>query len=168
LTRPKSIRSTFNLRSAATDEDSDGARRTHSTAPAAVPEVPPMIHVLLVDDDVQFTSLVAPQLRKAKFEVTVANSAAEALSVLRYTTPHVILLDLNMPEFDGKQVLGFLQRSVEHCTIPVIVVTACEGDDCTEAIQKGAFTVLSKTGSSMKQLIDYIKHVTANDDAAAA
>ena len=92
----------------------------------------------------------------------------EALSVLRYTTPGVILLDLNMPEFDGKQVLGFLQRSVEHCTIPVIVVTACEGDDCTEAIQKGAFTVLSKTGSSLKQLIDYIRHVTKNDDAAAA
>jgi len=121
--------------------------------------------LLLVDDDVQFTDLVAPQLRKAKFEVAVANSAAEALSVLRYTTPAVILLDLNMPDFDGKQVLGFLQRSVELCTIPVIVVTACEGDDCVEAIQKGAFTVLSKTGSSMKQLIDYIKHVT---DRAAA
>ena len=125
-----------------------------------------MISVLLVDDDPQFTDLVSTQLRKARFEVNVANSAAEALSVLRYTTPSVILLDLNMPEFDGKQVLGFLQRSVELCTIPVIVVTACEGDECVEAIQKGAFTVLSKTGSSMKQLIDYIKHVTANDAAA--
>lgn len=124
-----------------------------------------MINVLLVDDDPQFTDLVSVQLRKAKFEVSVANSAAEALAVLRYTTPSVIVLDLAMPDFDGKQVLGFLQRSVEHCTIPVIVVTACEGDDCVEAIQKGAFTVLSKTGSSMKQLIDYIKHVTK---AAAA
>ena len=125
----------------------------------------PVINVLLVDDDPQFTDLVSVQLRKAKFEVNVANSAAEALSVLRYTSPSVIVLDLAMPDFDGKQVLGFLQRSVEHCTIPVIVVTACEGDDCVEAIQKGAFTVLSKTGSSMKQLIDYIKHVTK---AAAA
>jgi two-component system KDP operon response regulator KdpE len=124
-----------------------------------------VINVLLVDDDPQFTDLVSVQLRKAKFEVSVANSAAEALAVLRYTTPSVIVLDLAMPDFDGKQVLGFLQRSVEHCTIPVIVVTACEGDDCVEAIQKGAFTVLSKTGSSMKQLIDYIKHVTK---AAAA
>ena len=124
-----------------------------------------MINVLLVDDDPQFTALVSVQLRKAKFEVNVANSAAEALAVLRYMTPSVIVLDLAMPDFDGKQVLGFLQRSVEHCTIPVIVVTACEGDDCVEAIQKGAFTVLSKTGSSMKQLIDYIKHVTK---AAAA
>jgi CheY-like chemotaxis protein len=125
----------------------------------------PMISVLLVDDDPQFTDLVAAQLRKAKFEVSVANSAAEALSLLRYTAPSVIVLDLAMPEFDGKQVLGFLQRSVELCTIPVIVVTACEGDECFEAIQKGAFTVLSKTGSSMKQLIDYIHHVT---DRAAA
>jgi DNA-binding response OmpR family regulator len=124
-----------------------------------------MISVLLVDDDPQFTNLVSVQLRKAKFEVHVANSAAEALSLLRYTVPGVIILDLAMPEFDGKQVLGFLQRSVELCTIPVIVVTACEGDDCVEAIQRGAFTVLSKTGSSMKQLIDYIKHVT---DRAAA
>jgi DNA-binding response OmpR family regulator len=124
-----------------------------------------VINVLLVDDDPQFTDLVSTQLRKARFEVNTANSAAEALSLLRYMTPSVIVLDLAMPDFDGKQVLGFLQRSVEHCTIPVIVVTACEGDDCVEAIQKGAFTVLSKTGSSMKQLIDYIKHVTK---AAAA
>jgi DNA-binding response OmpR family regulator len=124
-----------------------------------------VINVLLVDDDPQFTDLVSTQLRKAKFEVNTANSAAEALSLLRYMSPSVIVLDLAMPDFDGKQVLGFLQRSVEHCTIPVIVVTACEGDDCVEAIQKGAFTVLSKTGSSMKQLIDYIKHVTK---AAAA
>ena len=124
-----------------------------------------MTSVLLVDDDSQFTDLVAAQLRKAKFEVQVANSAADALSLLRYITPSVIVLDLAMPEFDGKQILGFLQRSVEHCTIPVIVVTACEGDECAEAIQKGAFTVLSKTGSSMKELIDYIHHVA---DRAAA
>ena len=64
---------------------------------------------------------------------------------LKYPKPGIILLDLNMPKKDGKEVLDNLRAEPELSIIPVIVLTTSrEEEDMLCAYQKGASSFISK------------------------
>ena len=93
------------------------------------------ISVLLVDDDPgdvlmieeAFESIGSPR------KVYVVNDGEEAVAFLRQTgefsdapRPDVILLDLNMPRMDGRQVLAEVKSDVELRSIPIVVLTTSQ------------------------------------------
>ena len=96
------------------------------------------IDVLLVEDspeDVELT-LHALQAAKIRNRVHVARDGAEALDFLfrrgEYhdaPTPDLILLDLNLPKVDGREVLEEIKRDERLGRIPVIVVTSSEAEE---------------------------------------
>ena len=81
--------------------------------------------VLLIDDDPDIRKITALTLKRvAKWEVIVAASGPEALSVVQEANPDVILLDVMMPGMDGPAVLKELKSSASTAHIPVIFLTA--------------------------------------------
>lgn len=99
-----------------------------------------MKHVLLVDDDLVFQSALKPVLEKEGFIVTVANNGVEALDKLKSTAQDLILLDLNMPELNG---IELLKLRVDKT--PVIVISALDAEEeRIKVYELGADDFLSK------------------------
>jgi CheY-like chemotaxis protein len=81
--------------------------------------------ILIVDDERSFTRMVKLNLEKTGFyEVREENRGTLAVPAAREFRPHLILLDVIMPDRDGGDVLARLQADPELRQIPVIFITA--------------------------------------------
>jgi two-component system response regulator MprA len=84
------------------------------------------LSVLVVDDDPSIRTLLEEVLRDEGYVVRVAANGREALEYLNRDRPALILLDLMMPEMDGRQFCRAIaprQQSAEQ-RVPVMVITA--------------------------------------------
>lgn len=92
------------------------------------------IVIMLVEDNPSDRELTRLALTRAKLvnRVLMAEDGEEALELLAdpdVPRPDLILLDLNMPGMDGRELLKRLKESPEYCTIPVVVLTTSESAD---------------------------------------
>lgn len=78
-------------------------------------------HILLVDDEPALVSVLQPVLKAAGCTVTVASDGNEALRGLIAHDPDVVLLDLGLPDMDGKAVIRAIRQTSQ---IPIIVISA--------------------------------------------
>jgi len=101
-----------------------------------------MAHILLVDDEAALTAVLRPVLAAAGHDVTTAASGAEAVRRADLLLPDVILLDLGLPDQDGKAVIHTLR--IKH-DIPIIVISARhqEGEKIA-ALDEGADDYVDK------------------------
>jgi DNA-binding response OmpR family regulator len=101
------------------------------------------LKVLLVDDEVEFTTTLAERLRLRGMEATVASNGEVALECVERESPQVVVLDLMMPGIGGIEVLQRIRSS--HPDIQVILLTGhgstVEG---IKGIQLGAVDCLMK------------------------
>lgn len=89
------------------------------------------IDVLLVEDNAADVELTVRALQRAKLRnrVRVARDGAEALEFLQGHVPDLILLDLNLPKVDGRDVLERVKQDQRLQHIPVIVVTSSQAEE---------------------------------------
>jgi len=91
--------------------------------------------VILIVDDVASNIEVLANVLKDDYQIKVAQSGAKALELaLTYPIPDIILLDVEMPDMDGFEVLKQLKNSKATQYIPVIFITSY---DTTEEEEKG-------------------------------
>lgn len=114
-----------------------------STFYAELPFVRPV--VLLVEDEFVAREMICRMIGKMDVEIMKANNGVEALEIARKKRPHLILLDLFMPEMDGFELLKRLKNDPGLKDVPVIVLTA-HGDmeNRERAFQLGAEDLVSK------------------------
>jgi len=91
------------------------------------------IEILLVEDNPGDVRLTIEALKEAKVNnhLTVARDGEEALAYLQgqdgqtqHRRPDLILLDLNMPKTDGREVLAHIKRDIDLRQIPVVILTS--------------------------------------------
>jgi CheY-like chemotaxis protein len=81
--------------------------------------------ILLVDDEVTFTELLKLNLEQTgAYEVRVENKGSAVLAVARAFKPHLILMDIVMPDVDGGQVAAQLQADPRLQETPIVFLTA--------------------------------------------
>ncbi|PKL49825.1 MAG: hypothetical protein CVV39_02470 [Planctomycetes bacterium HGW-Planctomycetes-1] len=80
--------------------------------------------ILVVDDEPDLVSTVKTRLEWHKFNVETASNGQQGLEVAAQVKPDLILLDCNMPEMTGLQMLERLRQDKELQDIPVIMLTA--------------------------------------------
>ena len=112
------------------------------------------IEVLLVEDSPGDIRLTQEALRDANrlIHLHVAFDGVEAMAFLRRTGPHVhaprpdlILLDLNLPRMDGREVLALIKGDASLKTIPTIILTTSQAEaDIVKSYQLQANCFLSK------------------------
>ncbi|OKI61258.1 response regulator [Micromonospora sp. CB01531] len=95
------------------------------------------VRILVVDDDPGDVLMIEEALSDSDVDkvIDVVNDGQEAMEFLRREgrhtearRPDVILLDLNMPRMDGRQVLGEVKRDDDLRTIPIVVLTTSNAD----------------------------------------
>ena len=112
------------------------------------------IEILLVEDnpgDVRLTRELFSESR-VRNRLSVAGDGAEALAFLRQEGPHLhsrrpdlILLDLNLPRIDGRQVLAVIKSDQALRRIPVVVFSSSKADeDIRESYELHANCYLTK------------------------
>lgn len=88
--------------------------------------------IMVVDDDPMIRFLVQEYLTAVGYSVTACGGGAEALNSLQTFTPDLIILDLQMPEMNGLEVLENLRGSPGTEKIPVLLLSANASDAKSE------------------------------------
>ncbi len=102
-------------------------------------------HLLVVDDDPLNLLRMSRDLQKQGHTVVTVNNGPQALERLRAESFDVVLLDLIMPEMDGRQVLQEIKQDSNLRDILVIVISALdEVDSVVQCIEMGAEDYLTK------------------------
>jgi len=92
-----------------------------------------MERVLIVDDDPDIQRLVSYNLGQAGFQVTTASSGRLALETVQKHPPDLIILDIMMPDIDGREVCRTLRQRESSRRIPIIMLTA-RGDEIDRVV----------------------------------
>jgi CheY-like chemotaxis protein len=117
----------------------------------------PAPEVLLVDDNPADVDLTSEALSRSKqhFRVSVVNDGEQALSYLRREAPYaeaavpdLVILDLNLPRKDGRQVLSEIKSDPVLAKIPVVIFTTSQANsDVSRSYELGANCYLRKPGN---------------------
>ena len=100
-------------------------------------EIGMALEVLLVEDSPGDVRLTKEAFREANRSINlhVASDGVEAMAFLRKQgahagapRPHLILLDLNLPKMDGREVLAHIKEDQELKTIPTVILTTSEAE----------------------------------------
>jgi len=114
---------------------------------------------LIVDDDPDFCVLLGEMLKWRGFEVSVAYSASDALSSMGRVHPEIMLVDIQMPEVDGLELIRKIRSDKGFANTPIIVITAAAIRDMLLASREaGADFFLTKpvTYFELERTIDRI------------
>ncbi len=118
----------------------------HVTSSGIKAETPEHFKILVADDVADNVSLLTRYLQKEGYAFVTASNGLEALEKARSDMPDLILLDVNMPEKDGFEVLREIRAdpALEHT--PVIILTAARPDptDIQYGLSLGADDYITK------------------------
>lgn len=113
-----------------------------------------LVQILLVEDNPGDVRLTREALKEAKFrnKVEVVGDGVEALAYLhqqgQYSgamRPHLIMLDLNLPRMDGREVLAAIKKDADLRRIPVVVLSSSEAEtDIARAYELHANAYVTK------------------------
>jgi len=100
---------------------------------------------VLVVDDVEANVMILEEILKDDYNIVTASNGKEALEKLREadTLPKIILLDVNMPQMDGRELFEIIKADKNLKRIPVIFITI-ENDSETELLEAGAVDFINK------------------------
>lgn len=88
----------------------------------------PARKILIVDDEPDILEFLKYNLKKEGYEVVTAQDGRQALSVAEREKPHLIVLDIMMPELDGVETCRLLREKKEFDDTPIAFLTARDED----------------------------------------
>jgi two-component system KDP operon response regulator KdpE len=98
--------------------------------------------VLVVDDEAAILRFLKPALEANDYEMASAGTVAEAIKSIAARPPDIVLLDLGLPDGDGKDVL---RRAREWSDVPIVILSAREREtEKIEAFDLGADDYVNK------------------------
>jgi putative two-component system response regulator len=100
---------------------------------------------VLVVDDVEANAMILEEILKDDYNVITASNGKEALEKLQKTDPlpKILLLDVNMPQMNGRELFEIIKADKNLRRIPVIFITI-ENDSETELLEAGAVDFINK------------------------
>lgn len=124
-----------------------------------------MTTVLVVDDSPVDRRLAGGLLEKRDdFSVEYAENGNDALRQLERAVPDVVVTDLQMPELNGLELVGFIRST--HPLVPVILMTAHGSEDiAVEALEQGASSYVPKSqlGDSLLDTVESVLALASAD-----
>jgi CheY-like chemotaxis protein len=125
--------------------------------------------ILFIDDDQFVTTLYRTKLLSEGFQVETANSGAEAMSKLETLRPDTIVLDLNMPEMNGVDVLRQIRSNPELKEVPVIIFSNAHVQKLVDEVSPlGVQKFFSKSQCPPNRLLTEVKNTLDSLAASAA
>lgn len=121
--------------------------------------------VLIIEDEPQMRELLRDAFARSHYVVLEANNGKDALELALGNHPHLIILDLMIPEMDGMSILSNLRKDAWGKKVPVIVLTNLSAD---EGIMQGLIKnepsyYLIKADSTLEDILEKAK-ITLNQN----
>jgi len=114
--------------------------------------------VLIADDDHGIVDVMSMMLKARGFAVLSAYDGLEAMAAIKQHKPHLILLDLRMPNMDGYEVIKAVKFDPATADIPIVVMTAYHFDESRIDILNLAAESLAKP-LSMESIVDRVSEI---------
>ena len=128
-----------------------------------VPERP----ILVVDDDAKIVRLVRTYLERDGFSVVTAADGPAALDAIERYRPALVVLDLMLPELDGRAVIRAVRRDDEAASTPILIISARGSTlDRITGLEDGADDYLPKPFSPA-ELVLRVKSILRRTSAAS-
>jgi two-component system, OmpR family, KDP operon response regulator KdpE len=100
------------------------------------------IRALVIDDETAILRFLKPALEANNYDMTSAGTVAEGIKRIAAETPDIVLLDLGLPDGDGKDVI---RRAREWSDVPIVVLSAREREaEKIESLDLGADDYVNK------------------------
>lgn len=126
-----------------------------------MPNTASKMKIMVVDDDLHIAELISLYLNKEGYETREIHSGGDAVKIFPTYSPHLVLLDLMLPEIDGYQVC---QQIRQISSVPVIMLTARgETFDKVLGLELGADDYIVKPFDP-KELVARVKAVLRRYD----
>lgn len=123
-----------------------------------------MTRVLVVDDEPQIQRFLGPALTAAGYRVIAATTAGQAIRLAQTGGPAAMILDLGLPDRDGKEVIEIVRRDSD---VPIIVLSARDREaEKIAALDLGANDFVNKP-FGIGELLARLRVVTRPRGAAA-
>lgn len=128
--------------------------------------------LLLVEDNIADATLMVHLFRRANFpgEIVHLSDGAEALDYLRQSgrhadapPPHLVLLDLNLPKFNGMEILRSLRESNPDSDIPVIVLSTTNSPEDTRIAKDLNVRAVITKPHELEDLEKLVQHLVTVD-----
>lgn len=101
-----------------------------------------MIKILIIEDEKNIRNFMFSVLNAQQYQVIAASTGVEGLSQASSQCPDLILLDLGLPDMDGKEIISQIRK---WSSTPIIVISArSQEDDKVEALDLGADDYITK------------------------
>jgi DNA-binding response OmpR family regulator len=134
--------------------------------PSPSPEVIPERPILVVDDDAKIVRLVRTYLERDGFSVVTAADGPGALDAIERHRPALVVLDLMLPELDGRAVIRAVRRDDEAGATPILIISARGSTlDRITGLEDGADDYLPKPFSPA-ELVLRVKSILRRTGAA--
>mgnify|MGYP003575218352 CR=1 FL=1 len=118
--------------------------------------------VLIVDDHEHLRRILASILRFGGYEILEAATAAQAMERALSTQPHLILMDIQLPDFSGFEAARLIRQNPAIAHIPIVGCTAVFGPEMRpEALAAGMVEYLQKPISSALLMATVEKFIAA-------
>ena len=132
--------------------------------PVAIPDRP----ILVVDDDAKIVRLVRTYLERDGFGVVTAADGPAALDAIERHRPALVVLDLMLPELDGRAVIRAVRRDEQAAATPILVLSARGTTlDRIAGLEDGADDYLPKPFSP-SELVVRVKAILRRTSGASA
>jgi pilus assembly protein CpaE len=123
--------------------------------------------ILIVDDDLDTLRLVGLMLQRQGYQIIAASNGPQALVLAEKEQPHLILLDIMMPEMDGYEVARRIRANPITAAIPIIMFTAkSQVEDKVLGYEAGADDYITKP-TQPRELFAKMRAVLARAKKAA-
>lgn len=115
--------------------------------------------ILIIDDDEEITKMVTKFLNHKGHECSFSNYGREGLSMIEKQKFDVVLLDMNMPEFNGHDILDSLKKSgkIRNQKIIIFSVLPMQDEQLKTLIKDGVHSSIDKP-LQLKELLDAIEN----------
>jgi CheY-like chemotaxis protein/anti-sigma regulatory factor (Ser/Thr protein kinase) len=125
--------------------------------------------ILIVDDDPDFVRLMERMLDNPlkRYRVASAHSGREALGLIEWRTPDLVLLDLDMPDIDGFELCRRIRANPDWGALRVVIVSGQEEWDVSNTLH-GQFAVSRAAGLASSEVLKWLQSVLGNLMSAPA
>jgi PAS domain S-box-containing protein len=112
--------------------------------------------ILIVEDEPNLRDLLREHLVAQGYVVGEAEGGGEALAAAAAQPPDLVILDVGLPDMDGRQVLAGLRENPATARIPVVILTGLAGVRAEDLLAEGASEFLTKpfSLSVLSQVVD--------------
>lgn len=126
--------------------------------------------ILVIDDDLKFLETMRILLRGAGYNVLTSSTGPKGLDTMRYAPRDVraVLLDFNMPRFNGAETLEYLRKLNPH--VKVIAVSGLKANELPQNFQEGVERFVAKPfgNGELLQTIEEVLTGESEEEMSAA